>query len=155
MAKKFFLEPILKKKKLPPVKERHSWIKEIDGFYYCEVCTINPTLLLTLRASNKEDYFINKGVSKHFDPGRKADAHLKQLSHSQSIEFAKVMSGEKKALVDSMTEQAIAEKAKEADTNLYIKEYLRAAYWLFKNEIPHTTNFDSLLDLLCLHQGII
>ena len=50
-----------------------------------------------------------------------------------------------------MTEQAIAEKAKEADTNLYIKEYLRAAYWLFRNEIPHTTNFESLLDLLCLH----
>ena len=116
MAQKFFLEPIQKKKKLPPVKERHSWIKEIEGFYYCEVCTINPTLLRTLRASNKEEYFINKGVSKHFDPGRKADAHLKQLSHSQSIEFAKVMSGEKKTLVDSMTEQAIAEKAKkEAD----------------------------------------
>ena len=109
-------------------------------------------ILRTLRASNTEEYFINKGVSKHLDPGRKADALLKQLSHSQSVEFAKVISGEKKTLVDSMTEQAIAAKAKkEIDTNLYIKEYLRAVYWLFKNEIPHTTNFESLLDLLCLH----
>ena len=78
------------------------------------------------------------------------DAHHKQLIRSQSVEFAKVISGEKKTLVDSMTEQAIAPK-EETDTNLYIKEYLRAAYWLFKNEIPHTTSFESLLDLLCLH----
>lgn len=151
MAERFSPEPIQKKTKLAPVKERHSWIKEIDSLYYCEVCTVNPTLLRVLRASNKEEYFVNKGVPKNSDPGRKADAHMKQLSHSQSFDFAKVISGEKKTLLDSMTQQAITEKAKkEADTNVYIKEFLRAAYWLFKNEIPHTTNFESLLDLLCL-----
>ena len=32
---------------------------------------------------------------------------------------------------------------------------MRAAYWLFKNEIPHTTNFESLLDLLCLHDEVL
>ena len=52
----------VKKKKLFSVKERHSWIKEIDGLYYCQVCTVHPTILRTLRASNKEEYFINKGV---------------------------------------------------------------------------------------------
>ena len=81
------LEPIEKTKKLLSVKEHRSWINEIDGVY-CQVCTVNPTILRTLRVSNKEEYFINRGVSKHLDPGRKADVHLKQLSHSQSVEFA-------------------------------------------------------------------
>ena len=97
-------------------------------------------------------YVIVIVVAKHCDPGRKADAHLKLFIHGQSVDFAKVLSGEKRSLLDTMTEQAITEKAKkEGDRNVYIKKYLRAAYWLFKNEIPHTTNFESLLDLLCLH----
>ena len=51
-----------------------------------------------------------------------------------------------------MTEQAIFEKSKkESDTNVFVKKYMRAAYWLFKYEIAHTTNFDRLLDLLCLY----
>ena len=152
MAERVPQESFQKKTKLAPMKERHSWIEEIDGLYFCRICIMNPTLLRTLRGSNKEEYFVTKGVAKHSDPGRKADVHLKQLSHNQAIDFVKVVSGEKKSMLDSMREQAIAEKAKnEADRNVYIKEYMRAAYWLFKNEIPHTTNFESLLGLLCLH----
>ena len=141
-----------KKKRLAPVKERHHWIEVIDGLYFCKVCTKNPTLLRALRRSNKEEYFVNKGVPKGHDPGRKADVHFKQLSHDQSVDYEKLISGEKSSLIDRMTEQAIAEKSKkESDTNVFVKKYMRAAYWLFKNEIAHTTNFERLLDLLCLY----
>ena len=141
-----------KKKKLGPVKERHSWIQEIDSLYFCKVCTKNPTFLRVLRINNKEEYFVNKGVPKGHDTGRKADVHCKQLNHDQSLDYEKLISGEKRSLIGKMTEQAIVEKSKkESDTNVFVKKYMRAAYWLFKYEIAHTTNFDRLLDLLCLY----
>ena len=52
-----------------------------------------------------------------------------------------------------MAEQAITRKAKkEEDTNVYVKKYMRVAYWLFKYEIAHTTNFERLVSLICLYE---
>ena len=64
-------------------------------------------------------YVIVIVVAKHCDPGRKADAHLKLFIHGQSVDFAKVLSGEKRSLLDTMTEQAITEKAKKEGIEMY------------------------------------
>ena len=118
------------------------------------MCTKNPTLLRIIRINNKEEYFVNKGIPKDHDPGERQTyiVTCKQLSHYQSLDYEKLISGEKRSLIDKMTEPAIVEKSnKESDTNVFVKKYMKAAYWLFKYEITHTTNFDRLLDLLCLY----
>ena len=43
--------------------------------YFCKFCGINPYLLKTLREHDREEYFVNKGVPKTADPGRKCDVH--------------------------------------------------------------------------------
>ena len=49
----------------------------------------------------------------------------KQLSHYHSLDYKKLISGEKRSLIDKMTEQAIVEKSnKESDTNVFVKKYL-------------------------------
>ena len=40
-------------------------------------------------------------------------------------------------------------KHKSADKEKYISKYLDQAYFLFKEQIPHTTNFEKLISLTC------
>ena len=81
-----------------------------------------------------------------------SDVHLKHPSHHLSIEYDKLARGEKRSLIDVMTDQAIAQKAKkEHDTDDSVKKHMRAAYWLFKYEIAHTANFERLVSLLCMY----
>ena len=84
------------KKKTAPIKECYPWIEEVEGLYYCKVWKINPAIIRSLCSKEKEEFFINKGVPKNSDPGRKADVHLKHPSHHLSIEYDKLARGEKK-----------------------------------------------------------
>ena len=57
---------------------------------FCKFCSINPTLLKCIREHSKEEYFVNKGVAKAADPGRKCDVHDNLISHLQAVDYARI-----------------------------------------------------------------
>ena len=115
--------------------------------YFCKFCSINPHLLKTLREHDREEYFVNKGVPKIADPGRKCDVHDKHVSHLQAVDYEKI--GREKSVVAMIREKALFDQAaKDKDYDVFIKQYMKVALWLFEREVPHTSNYASLLDVV-------
>ena len=117
-----------KKLKIISLRERFSWLEEKQGMYFCKFCSIYPHLSKTLREHDREEYFVNKGVPKNADPDKL---------------------GREKSVVAMIREKALNDQAaKDKDFDVFIKQYLKVALWLFEREVPHTSNYASLLDLV-------
>ena len=60
------------------------------------------------------------------------------------------MSGATQSVVDQLTNRALHDAAlRGKDAETYVKKYMKVALCLFKEEIPHTTKIEKLLDLIC------
>ena len=95
-------------------------------------------------------FFVNCGVAKNKQPGRKACRHATSTMHMQSMNMKNIISGATQSVVDQLTNRALHDaKLREKDAETYVKKYMKVALFLFKEEIPHTTKFEKLLDLIC------
>ena len=84
----------------------------------------------TLREHDREEYFVNKGVPKTADPGRKCDVHDKHVNHLQAVDYEKI--GREKSVVAMIREKALFDQAsKDKDYDVFIKQYMKVALWLF------------------------
>ena len=62
----------------------------------------------------------------------------------------KIMSGVAQSVVEQLTNRALHDaKLREKDAETYVKKYMKVALFLFKEEIPHTTKFEKLIDIIC------
>ncbi|KAF4736021.1 hypothetical protein FOZ62_008117, partial [Perkinsus olseni] len=126
-----------KKRKKAPVKERHPWIEEIEeadgqSRYFCT-----------------KEYFTNTGVDKKKDPGRKAAAHEAKPSHQAAVARDATARGPTQSVVKKMHDAALkAFQKNSAGDAENIKNYIKLALWLTAREIPHTTNYEPLIELV-------
>ena len=97
--------------KLKPLslKERFNWLEEKQGIYFCKFCRIKPTLLMCLREHDREEYFVNKGVLKTSDPGRKCDVHDRSISYLQALDYERT--GREKSVIGMIREKALYDQA--------------------------------------------
>ncbi|EER00196.1 hypothetical protein Pmar_PMAR017054 [Perkinsus marinus ATCC 50983] len=146
-----------KVKKLAPVKERFDWIIEVkgedgNGRYFCSICSRDPVLLKA--AEGKVEYFTNVGVEKAKDPGRKAEAHASKSSHHSALSRHNIASGNTKSAVQSLQDAALrAFQKSSAEDETYIKEYIKLGLWCASHEIPHTTAYEPLINLVSSYNG--
>ena len=138
-------EPLSKKKKRIALREQFPWLKEVDCLYYCKVCSTN-----SIAGSVPDRYSVNKGVPKDKQPGRKCKPHNKSDIHVQSAVAERLISGQDRSIVTQLTDMAIADsKRRESDKKDFMTKYMKLALFLFEEEIPHTTKFNTLVDLVC------
>ena len=63
---------------------------------------------MCLREHDREEYFVNKGVPKTFDPGRKCDVHDRSISHLQALDYERT--GREKSVIAMIREKALSDK---------------------------------------------
>ena len=57
--------------------------------------------------------------------------------------------GREKSVIVMIREKALSDQAvKEKDYDVFMKQYMKVALWLFEHEVPHTANYTYLLDLV-------
>ena len=88
-------------------------------------------------------YFVDRVCGKKQQPGRKALTHEKDAHHIHLTS--------KNVNIGVYIKEAAENLAKEKSTGKekYILKYLDNAYFLFKEQIPHTTKFEKLMSLAC------
>ncbi|KAF4663879.1 hypothetical protein FOL47_005516, partial [Perkinsus chesapeaki] len=146
-------EPKAKKKRLLPVKQRFDWIEEVAeqgrSCYYCKICSNDVVLLKCLSDSGTQEYFTNLGVDKTQDPGRKAEVHQERASHKAAICRRDVISGVRPSAIEALTKAALRDfQRQKAADSYFIKEYIKLALWCASHEVPNTTMFEPLIDLI-------
>ena len=115
---------------------------EVKEGYLCGLChDASQAKKLNLETGTK--YFVDKVCGRKLQPGRKAVVHEKDSRHIQLASNNQSIG----AYIKETTEKLA--KQKSADKEKYISKYLDQAYFLFKEQIPHTTKFEKLISLTC------
>ncbi|EER04030.1 hypothetical protein Pmar_PMAR015367 [Perkinsus marinus ATCC 50983] len=128
-----------------------EWVEETPEGYYCKVCRpayLRGDLLLKDAA---EKYFVGKLVGNRQQPGRKAKAHAVDAAHVSLVTRAGVDSGSarQRGALSALYDASARSKMLQLKTEKAgLLSYIEGLYFLTKEEIPHTTKFGSLLNLL-------
>ncbi|KAF4646653.1 hypothetical protein FOL46_005350, partial [Perkinsus olseni] len=81
-------------------------------------------------------------------------AHAAKASHQSALSRAKIASGNSQSAVQALQEAALkAYQKKSAADKTYVKEYIKLALWCASNEIPHTTVYEPLINLVSSYSG--
>jgi len=144
-----------KKTKLDVVSKRQrdfAWLVPTDGGALCKTC-ISHYKCRSL-PKDHSGVFVTKPFNNWKKSTGTTDKNNKLLKHSNSESHRTALSFEEHGYLMQTTARTVysmvhAQSVEEQKTNLdRIADFIDAAYYLFKNEIAHTTNYNSLLALI-------
>lgn len=138
-------------------KAEYSWLVPVEGGALCDCCSkfySDRTL-----PRNHSDVFINKPFSNWSKSTGSKTKDNKLLKHQQSVTHlaaatfykdGQQMSAGQRTVYSIIHKQSKEEKEFQLER---LTDFADVAYYLFKEEIPHTTHYDSLLALVSRLDG--
>lgn len=123
----------------------YNWIQNTKKGYFCKICREYSKI--------KEGAWITIPISKKLSHKlkEKAAKHNKSESHVLAVAAREISLSNKGVSVAEMVHIQAISQAK--TTKLIIRCFLKFAYYLFKTESPHTTNWEPLLNTVCQLDG--
>jgi len=118
--------------------QRHPWIVTISGGYMCGTCRDYASASGKSAGGKWVSIPVSKTVSDKLY--KKVDKHARSQLHRFAIACKSGQTGQP----DSCQLFEAANKKAESNTDM-LKKMFRLAYFLFKQEIPHTTNWRALV----------
>ncbi|KAF4759052.1 hypothetical protein FOZ63_030864 [Perkinsus olseni] len=131
--------------------EHRDWLEEVSEGFYCRIC--RPAFLRGDSAARTGEMksFIGRLVGPKDQPGRKADAHTREAIH---VALSARMNsdagrGQHRNALAVMYQASTQSKAQQLEKEkVGVRKYIEVLYFLTKEEIPHTTKYPKLLDLV-------
>jgi hypothetical protein len=132
-------EPVKKRKSTYDVYE---WIVRIESGLFCKYCRE----FASSNQSNKGAWIVEP-FTRVRDLYERATKHNMSQGHKNAAQAyrAHPYTAEAGSVVQQLTVAANNQNVSEKEVMIMV---IRAAYFLFKNEVPHTTNWEALLNLL-------
>ena len=123
---------------------RHQWITRTADGFYCTYCK-----LFSVHNQSNQGVWIDKPFTKRKKLYLAADKHSESALHKQAVLTAKLSESANSGAKGDVANQCRAYAAERAVTDRdVLRKLFHAAYFLFKNEISHTTNWQSILQLM-------
>lgn len=144
-----------KKKKHDVVSKRQrdfAWLEPTDCGALCKTCVSFYTSRELPR--DHSGIFVNKPFNNWKKSTGATEKNNKLLKHANSDSHRTAVAFEKNGLIMETTARTVysmvhAQSAEEQQLNLNrVADFIDTAYYLFKHEIAHTTNYSSLLALI-------
>jgi len=145
--------PHKKKKRNGSYREDHVWLTDDN---YCTFCKAYYSERTFPRGS--DGTFITKPFTNFSKATGVLPKHNKLLKHEQSEGHRKakglIACSDQSQRNGSVLEQMYVASESEREENFSrLADYMKATYWLVKEEIPHTTKYTSLVNLCCELDG--
>lgn len=133
-------EELAPKKRKVTSEILHTWIERRPDGLYCKLC-----IKFGCSSSTSGGVWTIKPFLRYKDLNERAERHANSDSHKLAIEKQKTKDKDIHSVINLVKSAAANQQISDKDVML---KFFDAAYFLFKNEIAHTTNWEQLLQLI-------